>query len=118
MIVETGSDYGPPATIDSLRRLWQNETEPPDTIAQVVVVSGYGVVEVRTGGRNSPFLVLFVHDRNGAWQDQGIITGPLAVCALTGQNIPEPIAREIVAHDVRLRATNAADPRAGCSGAI
>lgn len=117
-VVQSEHDYGPPATIELLRTRWEQETAPPDTITQVVVVADFGVVEVRNGGRNSPFLVLFKHDQAGSWQDEGLITGPLAVCGLTAHGIPEPVAREIVARDLRLAATNRADPRAGCSGAI
>lgn len=70
-----GSDYGAGADVGALRTIWQNESEPKDTIAQVVVVQNYGVVEVRNGGRNSPFLVLFKRDPSSGWQDQGLITG-------------------------------------------
>lgn len=115
-VVQTGNDYGPSADVQTLRAMWQKESSANDTIVQTVVVANAGVVEIRDGGPNSPFLNLYQQDSSGTWQDHGIITGPLAVCGLTSKSIPDSVAREIVAHDTRLSATNRADPRAGCSG--
>jgi len=115
-VVQSGNDYGPSADVQTLRAMWQKESSANDTIVQTVVVANAGVVEIRDGGPNSPFLNLYQRDSSGTWQDHGIITGPLAVCGLTSKSVPDSVAREIVAHDTRLSATNRADPRAGCSG--
>jgi hypothetical protein len=111
-------DFGPAGDVAALRAAWKNESSGNDTIPQIVVVRDYGVVEVRNGGRNSPFLVLFERDSAGTWQDQGIIVGPLATCGLTAKLVPRDVAEQIVAHDTRLAATERTDPHAGCSGAL
>lgn len=111
-------DYGPASDVGTVRAAWLKESSGNDTIPQIVVVQNYGVVEVRNGGPNSPFFVLFQRDSSGSWKDQGLITGPVGLCGLTSQLVPDAIAREIVAHDKRLAANQRANPNAGCSGAI
>lgn len=111
-------DYGPPGDVSTVRAAWLKESSGNDTIPQIVVVADYGVVEVRNGGPNSPFFVLFKRDQAGAWQDQGITIGAVGLCGLTSKMVPDRVAREIVAHDTRLATNQHNDPRAGCSGAI
>jgi hypothetical protein len=110
-------DYGPPADVRAVRAAWLDESSGHDTIPQIVVVNGYGVVEVRNGGPNSPFFVLFTRDPAGSWTDQGMIVGQVGLCGLSSR-IPDSVARAIVAHDIRLAANQRANPNAGCSGAI
>lgn len=110
-------DVGNAADVAALRAAWRNESSGHDTIPQIVVVGGYGVLEVRNGGRNSPFLVLFKRDDTGQWQDQGLQPGPVATCWFTSQLVPRDVAEQLVAHDTRLAAVERTDPQAGCSGA-
>lgn len=110
-------DYGPSSDVSAVRAAWLKESSNTDTIPQIIVVNGYGVVEVRNGGPNSPFFALFQRDPSGSWQDKGLVTGQVGLCGLTTK-IPDSTARAIVAHDKRLSANQRADPHAGCSGAI
>lgn len=111
-------DYGPTSDVHAVRAAWLRESSGNDTIPQIVVVKDYGVVEVRNGGPNSPFFVLFKRDQDGSWQDQGLTTGEVGLCGLSSQMIPDEVARAIVAHDIRLAAIQRSNPNAGCSGAV
>lgn len=112
------NDYGPARDISAVRAAWLKESSGNDTIPQIVVVKEYGVVEVRNGGPNSPFFVLFKRSQDGSWQDQGMTTGDVGLCGLSTQMLPDDVARAIVAHDIRLSAIQRSNPNAGCSGAI
>jgi hypothetical protein len=112
----SAGDYGPDADVAALRAAWKNESAGHDTIPQIVAVGDYGVVEVRNGGRNSPFLVLFKRDDAGQWQSQGLQPGPVATCWFTSQLVPHDVAAQLVAHDTRLAAVERTDPQAGCPG--
>jgi hypothetical protein len=119
-----GGDYGPASDIQKLRAAWQGNPSN-GTIAQVVVVQNYGIIDVTNTGTNPPYVELFQRgDFQGAdvWElDYGTlysssIYGPIAACALTFRGVPQNIASEIVAHDTRLAAAARQNPSAGCSG--
>jgi hypothetical protein len=119
-----GGDYGPASDVQALRSAWQaNPTN--GTIAQVVVVQNYGIIDMTNTGTNPSYVELFVRGvSQGAdvWQlDYGPLTsssiyGPIAACALTLRGVPQDVANEIVAHDTRLAAAAGQNPNAGCSG--
>jgi hypothetical protein len=119
-----GGDYGPASDVQALRAAWQaNPTN--GTIAQVVVVQNYGIIDLTNTGTNPPYVALFERGQGqGAdvWQldfgplSSSSIYGPIAACALTLRGVPQDVANEIVAHDTRLAAAASQDPNAGCSG--
>lgn len=119
-----GGDYGPGSDVQKLRAAWQ-ANPGGGTIAQVVVVQNYGIIDVTNTGTNPPYVELFERgDYQGAdvWElDYGTlysssIYGPIAACALTFRGLPQDVANEIVAHDTRLAAAARQNPNAGCSG--
>jgi hypothetical protein len=118
-----GGDYGPASDVQKLRAAWQaNPTN--GTIAQVVVVGNYGVIDMTNTGTGPPYVALFErgdYQGAGVWElDYGTLTsssiyGPVAACALTFRGVPQDVANEIVAHDSRLAAAARQNPNAGCS---
>jgi hypothetical protein len=119
-----GGDYGPASDVQVLRTMRQAESTT-GTIAQVVVVGNYGVVDVTDAERNVKYVELFVRGASqgsGAWQSDigrlysSHIYGPAAACAFTQRGVPQDVADQLVARDARLAAAARQDPQAGCGG--
>jgi hypothetical protein len=119
-----GGDYGPTSDVQALRTMWQAESTT-GTIAQVVVVGDYGVVDVTDTAGNAKYVELFVKGASqgsGAWQSDfgrrysSHIYGQATACAFTRRGVPQDVADQIVARDARLAAAARQKPEAGCRG--
>jgi hypothetical protein len=100
--------------------MWQAQS-PTGTIAQVVVVGSYGLVDVTGTGSYPTYFELLVKGASGTWQPDigrtysSSMYGPVAACSFTQRGVPQDVADQLVANDARLAAAARQNPQAGCS---